>query len=218
MVIEYKQVDLLIAVHDVISNSADNDTVESDDDTDDDSDEEKERDEEDDKELQPHIDHINRVQDNFKALGLLCSPQKELEFEETESTDVIYKTIAKARFLSQRYNCFTSVLAEKDKDYHLDEYPQNHRFSIFVDRRNDKPTNGNKDEIIIFQHPADCNTLPPDHVPEIGFEFIRKCLIPRKDGHITADDDICGQLMTLTFQVEQKDEIRCYIVWNKQAS
>eukprot|EP01084_Bolivina_argentea_P051322 94408_1 len=32
--------------------------------------------------------------------------------------------------------------------------------------------------------------------------------------HITADTDVCGQLITFMFVVEQKDEIRCYIVWN----
>ena len=170
------------------------------------------------KELQPDIDHINHVQDNLKALGLLHWPQENWEIKDTKVSDIIAKTNAIVRVLTERYNDFTGVLDEKGKDYEYDKYPQNRRFSMFVDRRKDKPTNGNKDEITIFQPPDDCNKLPSDHVPEIGFEFIRKCLIPKQDGHITADDNICGQLITLTFQIEQKDEIRCYIVWNGQAS
>ena len=74
-----------------------------------------------------------------------------------------------------------------------------------------------------FEPPDYCNEMERKHVPEIGFELIRKCIIPRKDGkgdddNITASDGLCGQLMTFMFSVEALDEIKCYLVWNGQTS
>ena len=209
----------MIAVYGVISTVANNDSTNAEEPKEN-SMEHKENGNDDQKELQPDVDHINHVQDNLKALELLYCPQEQerLELKETEPTDINCKINAIAHDITQKYNDFTSILSGKDGNYDFDKYPRNRRFSVFVDRRKDKPINGNKDQITIFQPPDDCNKLPPDHVPEIGFELIQKCLIPRPDGHITAKDGICGQLLTFMFHIEQKDEIRCYIVWNGQAS
>ena len=132
MDVEYKQVDLLIAVHDVISNVSDDDTVESDDDTD----EEWEGESDDEKELEPHIDHINHVQDNLKALGLLHWLQELCEIKEAESSNIIGTIQAIEQFLTERYQDFTSILSEKDEDYDYDEYPQNRRFQcLWIEER-----------------------------------------------------------------------------------
>ena len=218
------QIDLLIAVHSVISTVNDNLPVSTDKD-DEDADDIKEE-----KELDPNKDHIGHIQEQLANVQLLYCPKKDWDIKETETKDDLKaKTNGIARVLSQRYNNFTEVLSKsQDKNYDFERYPQNRRFSIFVDRRDNKPTNKNKgnissnkelcrDQITFFQPPDDCNKMSKDHVPEIGFEFIRKCLIPKKDGGaITAGDGICGQLLTFMFNVEQKDEIRCYIVWNGQ--
>eukprot|EP01084_Bolivina_argentea_P273055 465040_1 len=71
-------------------------------------------------------------------------------------------------------------------------------------------------KLTIFQPPKNCNTIPKDHVPEYGFELISKCIFPKKSGHIKAKDTVGGQLMTFMFNVEQKDEVKCYLIWNGQ--
>ena len=69
-----------------------------------------------------------------------------------------------------------------------------------------------------FEPPDDCNEMASDHVPEIGFEFLKTCILPRKDKHVSADEGLCGQLLTFMFNVEAADEIKCYIIWNGQTS
>ena len=88
-----------------------------------------------------------------------------------------------------------------------------------MDRRKVKPTGGKRDEMTLFEPPNDCNDIPSDHVPEIGFEFLKTCILPRKyKPNVSATDGLCGQLMTFMSHVEATDEIRCYIVWNGQTS
>eukprot|EP01084_Bolivina_argentea_P104742 187537_1 len=115
------------------------------------------------------------------------------------------------------------------------KYPQSKRFCILIDRRNPKNVKNKKDEIIFFEPPANCDTLPNNHVAEWYFESTRQCLIPRKaytgdmnkenehnknaeitDRTITATDGICGQLMSFSFHVEEARKIKCYIIWNGQ--
>ena len=70
-----------------------------------------------------------------------------------------------------------------------------------------------------FEPPDDCNDMASDHVPEIGFEFLKTCILPRNaTPHVCATDGLCGQLMTFMFNVEAIDEIKCYIIWNGQTS
>ena len=69
-----------------------------------------------------------------------------------------------------------------------------------------------------FEPPEDCNEMKSNHVPDIGFEFLKTCISPRKGKHVGATDDLCGQLMTFMFNVEAEDEIKCYIIWNGQTS
>lgn len=167
----------MIAVHGVkttvTDNDEGNDSVEDDDYEDDDGDDAKE--------LDPTIDHIPNVQDNLKAMGLYYWPQEHYEFKETESQDIIAKTNGIARVISDRYKEFTGVLSKKDSEYDMDKYPQNKRFSIFIDRRKQKPSNvvqkkgDSKDQITMFQPPKECNTLPNDHVP--GNIAFAHCLI-----------------------------------------
>ena len=57
--------------------------------------------------------------------------------------------------------------------------------------------------------------------------MVRTCLIPsanyyRNRGNIgktkivTAKDNVCGQLLTFSFHVNDVNEIKCYIIWNGQ--
>ena len=90
--------------------------------------------------------------------------------------------------------------------HHTLSYPQYERFCVVIDRRNKKhdlltqhkskrnmdsflnfkqvkqknQANKGKDNMIYFQPPKDCSTLPQGpHPPEIYFERCRQCLIPR---------------------------------------
>eukprot|EP01084_Bolivina_argentea_P102236 183191_1 len=69
--------------------------------------------------------------------------------------------------------------------------------------------------------------MVPNHVAEWFMVAARQCLIPgivpkagkkqqTPDKVITATDNVCGQLMTFSFHVEARDEVRCYIIWNGQ--
>ena len=85
-----------------------------------------------------------------------------------------------------------------------------------MDRRKSKPTNGKRDEMTFFKPPDDCNEIPRDAVPEFGFQLLKSCVLPKVDKNISADEHLCGQLLTFSFQVDQADEIKCYIIWNGQ--
>ena len=53
-------------------------------------------------------------------------------------------------------------------------YPSNKRFVIFVDRRS-------KNDVITFlEPPYVSDTIPPNHVPEWGYEAVALCIVPRK--------------------------------------
>eukprot|EP01084_Bolivina_argentea_P084419 152672_1 len=154
---------------------------------------------------------------NTKSIGDVAKKLKEFpliytngDIEETKSVDEL------CGILSQRYDDFKVVLsAQKDKRFDSKTYPKNRRFSIFVDRRREN------DQIIYFQPPHNCNTMETDHIPEIGVEFVEQCVIPEKHSqntytynNITASDAVNGELITFMFNVEQKNEIRCYIIWS----
>merc|ERR1712045_544797 len=101
-----------------------------------------------------------------------------------------------------------SNINKKSKKFDPKTYPTRRRFSIFIDRRKVKPTKAERDEMTIFEPPNDSNEMINDHVAEIGFEFLRTCILPRKEKPIIATDGLCGQLMTFMFNVEAKDEVK----------
>merc|ERR1712154_250089 len=81
----------------------------------------------------------------------------------------------------------------------------------------DKDKKKDKDQLTYFEPPEGCNWMEAAAVPEIGVEFVRNCLIPRKDAkNITALDNCGGQLMTFMFNVEARDRVKCYLIWNGQ--
>ena len=61
------------------------------------------------------------------------------------------------------------------------KYQSHRRLNIIIDRRN---IDDEKDTVIVFEPPSDCNTIPKEHadIPEIFFDQSRTCLIP-KLGH-----------------------------------
>merc|ERR1712228_654239 len=193
------QVDLLIAVKKVIA--AFPEIIDEDDDDVDQSHDEKD-------DVDPNIDHIGSIHDGFDKMGICYAPPNDSSSsdEQGDRTDAIERSIG------EKLKDFRSVLKEKKSQYYdAKTYPHQRRFSLFVDRRT------KKDKMTMFEPPNDCNKFEKDHVPEIGFEFLRKCVIPQSDKHhITAIDRLCGQLMTFMFNVDAKDEMRCYIVWNGQ--
>eukprot|EP01084_Bolivina_argentea_P103002 184530_1 len=211
------QVDLMFAVNDVQNMVAIEKAKEkllSDQDEYDDDDEKGD-------ENKPIQKHIGDIRKKLKEYPLhYCISHNELKKEENEEKDKTIETIT--RLLTDTYKDFTTILDKKDKKYDFGKYPQRRRFSIFVDRRNRNDCddlNALEAQLTFFQPPDDCNAMETDHVPEIGFGLVRKCLIPKlkheKDS-ITALDNLSGRLITFVFCVEQMDEIRCYIIWNGQ--
>eukprot|EP01083_Nonionella_stella_P020917 58011_1 len=175
--------------------------------------------------LDPQANHIGAIRKNLSEYPAshFCLDMSRLNPEKTQKRHVV------ARLLVEGYRDFTTTLTELKAK--TESYPQNKRFCIMVDRAQNSKSNSDEqkgkdkdsvqDEITFFEPPAYCNTIENDHVPEIGFELIRKCIMPIKDAKgkdvsITANDRICGQLMTFMFNVEKRDEIKCYLVWNGQ--
>eukprot|EP01084_Bolivina_argentea_P293694 505163_1 len=122
--------------------------------------------------------------------------------------------------LSKLYTSVNNKNKNKDNDieykYDPNRYPQNTRFAIFIDRINNKNNENNKNKIILYLYPDDCNKIEEKekHVPEIGFQLLEQCIIPKQQ-RISSKTPVNGQLITFMFNIEQQDEIRCYIVWNQ---
>merc|ERR1712154_193330 len=198
------QLDLLLAVNEVIAQFSNHDAF------DDDDVDEKDEDQFD-QITDPQIDHIGNVEDEFNKISIHYSSQKLITTNDQNQN----RMEAITRCLGQKYNDFRSVLNEqKSKHFDPKTYPLRRRFSIFIDRRKQNQN----DQITMFEPPDSCNKMQNDYVPEIGFEFLRTCILPRskQKKHITATDGVCGQLITFMFNVEANDEIKCYIVWNGQ--
>eukprot|EP01084_Bolivina_argentea_P251388 421614_1 len=222
------QVDLYIAVREIISHVTDI----KDDNNDDEQDEKDELIQQ----LDPSKDWIGNVQQNLKDFP--CA-----HFERKDDADDERGTENIARMFGRKWADFRTALStfnethnykdddsddSKDGDkiprikFDAETYPRNRRFAIFVDRRESKDNEKevHKDKIIFFQPPKNCNKIYNDRVPEIGFDLLHKCIIPKgvekNPKNITCETDVCGQLISFMFNVEQKDEIRCYIVWNQQ--
>eukprot|EP01083_Nonionella_stella_P099541 279889_1 len=130
--------------------------------------------------------------------------------------------MAFAQFLMDCFNVFRDKL---DKGQHAKKsFPQHKRFGIFVDRRE----SGNKhqvNEVTLFQQLASCDTIPAGSLDEWYIQAVRDCIIPgideqkqsqRCNQRITAQENVNGQLLTFSFNVETEDQIKCYIIWNGQ--
>lgn len=65
-----------------------------------------------------------------------------------------------------------------------------------------------------------CDAIPTDFVSEWFMNAARLCLIPGQDDshNITSDKSVDGKVLTFQFNVEAKDEVKCYIIWNGQTS
>lgn len=141
-----------------------------------------------------------------------------------------------------------NLMSINDDDVEYQDYPQNHRFCSFVDRRKKTKSNGtvDEDEIIFFEPPANCKRIPSGHVPLWFFDSSKTSIIPnvgytqrwnakmngqgvdadyeddRKapvdERNITSSDACNGALLVLSFHVEAVNEIRCYLYLNGQVT
>ena len=123
------------------------------------------------------------------------------------------------------------------------------RFVAYVDRgvrftnknQQNKPETGydGEDEMLMFHPPKEVADIPPDAVPEWGFEALKTCVIPsttyeeeqteingmdQKENDnptVTAYGSIRehtnAQMIIFSFQVTQSDSIRCWMFVNGQA-
>eukprot|EP01083_Nonionella_stella_P093345 261587_1 len=230
------QVDLVIAVRGVASQVGDDNRESSDDEDDEDPSPFPAMD--------PRKDHVGYVQDEFKKMNppIYYAPHNEFAFAAADDDDEKKESAVQttqgrtiegiARVLGERFQEFRTVLngeapdgvdkkdykRNKSDKYEPQSYPSRRRFSFFVDRRKNKPTKGDagEDELTVFEPPDDCNTIPDNHVHEIGFALLSRCVLPRhadKQKHVTSKDAMCGQLLTFMFNVESSDEVKCYVIW-----
>eukprot|EP01084_Bolivina_argentea_P065926 120183_1 len=204
------QLDFTIAVRGVtlaMEDDVKNEQSDRDDDDDDDDDVDDDC-YDDEKQLDPSVDHIGNVAKLFKELPVLHI---------SRNTEQPIESVLTRKWFDVR-DAFSKYASDGRKDVVIDRreyfnaktFPQNKRFGIFSDRR-EKYFNDNHD-LTVFLYPNDSNTIPIDHVPEINFDLTRRCIIP----NITSLTNVCGQLITLSFIVEQLDGIRCYLYWNGQ--
>eukprot|EP01084_Bolivina_argentea_P263818 446674_1 len=206
------QLDLMIAVTGMAINlpEKNHELLDDTDDSDDDSDDEK---------LNPMDDHIGVITDEFGSSYR----------HENWSLRLLQRRLT-SKYYAFRTGLATYAAISKTSKYNAKTYPQNRRFSIFVDRRDiDDDDNMNdvddmddvdyvSDRIVYLDPPDNCNSFPHGHVPEIGFELIKKCLLKsgtsKERKNITSEDSLCGQLLTFMFVVDGIDDIKCYMVWN----
>merc|ERR1712228_714107 len=149
--------------------------------------------------------------------------------------------LRQARMFNDGFKKFKSQkIANQYKGKELKEYPRRHRFCSFLDQR--KPDDkDNKDELIFFEPPKNCNSFPEKDQPQpmFYFDMSRTCIVPHigyKNGSlkdepsvnqknqkkkllesaITSQSNCNGAMILLSFHVESSDEIRCYIYINGQ--
>lgn len=223
--IEYsnKQVDLCIAVKavkSVVSVYHTND--EDDEDSDEDEDEDEYETEQKIQVLDPNEDHIGDVADKLEKANHRVYIRKDVALEDKPDDDAKDNTkfIRFTRCMVDGYKEFRTALREK-KDHKFDDknYPKDRRFGLFVDRRECK--NKHKlNEMIFFEQMDKGGTIPKGFVSEWYINCQRECILPgigdKKDKSIGAVDNVCGQLITFSFNVEAANEIKCYIIWNGQ--
>ena len=124
-----------------------------------------------------------------------------------------------------------------------ESYPHRKRFVTMVDTRNMGSEQEQKisDTMYFYEPPSNCRNIPPkDVVPEWGLSASRTSLLPNIDydpdkaehtpvipdandkdakllkANIGTTSHCKGQLITWSFHVIQRDEIRCYCYWNGQ--
>ena len=152
----------------------------------------------------------------------------------------------RTRFYRTQFEKFKEDLTsinEADKEYR--DFPRNHRFCSFIDRRKGSASNGtgDEDEIIFFEPPANCKRIPSEHVPLWFFDSSATSIIPNvgysetmhssveqkqmdkvaqkvppNEENITSKSDCNGALLVLSFHVEAANEIRCYLYLNGQVT
>jgi len=129
-------------------------------------------------------------------------------------------------------------IKKKYKGQEYEQYPRLHRMCALVDRREQNQQKGSRqeDELIFFEPPNDCNSMPgANHVPLWYFDASKTCIIPNRgynqkakdtepadsnvkpdETNITSGFHCKGALLVLSFHVISVDEIRAYLYLNGQ--
>eukprot|EP01084_Bolivina_argentea_P111351 198703_1 len=128
-----------------------------------------------------------------------------------------------------------SVISKKYKGVEFLQYPRNKRFVSVIDRRKNEEEKMSGDELILFEPPDVCNTIPKSAVPEWYFDSSRTCVIPNigyengknkvdvivhqhkeklKQQTIVSNAACNGALMMLSCHAISSEEVRCYLHLN----
>ncbi len=179
-----------------------------------------------------HLNNIDRYKD---CIGDIISDLNDTKclYHKTNIKQQIDVDAGMEPILILRTKLFQNALREfsttlSKNGHNTMSYPQHERFCVVVDRRKRTETeyknefeHGNQsDDLLIFQPPNDCNSFPKgSYPPEIYFERSKQCLLPKvqKTQRITSRCAASGQLLTFSFHVRARDNIKCYLLWNGQS-
>eukprot|EP01084_Bolivina_argentea_P300952 519051_1 len=143
-----------------------------------------------------YIDRVKDIKDKLKHNKIPYLSNSEIEAEplgnasiSTLSVDQSHMSNAGAASrIKHQFNQFKQFkMNHKYRGDELYQYPRNKRIVVVVDRREPLDDNAKKyiaeqDEIIIFEPPEDCSTIPHNknikHVPEWFMESSQTCTIP----------------------------------------
>ena len=192
----------------------------------DDQDDEDSDDEDDEEEKQQVFDYICDIKERLKKERLLFTDTAIDNV--SDSTSFLFK---------QHFDEFRNMILKKYSEK-CNGYPQNKRFICAIDRR--KPNEDRTyctecDELIFFEPPDCCNTIPNNHAAQWYFDSSLACIIP----NIGFNNDPYGEpvlpfgeqygsyryiyngpitsevfepnLMTFSFHVESCNEIKAYL-------
>eukprot|EP01083_Nonionella_stella_P040158 109150_1 len=189
------QIDMMIIPHQVVEVNSDNDEDDEDDEFDDDEfdDDSDDSDEEDSDEKKSTSD-ASQIGDIKSTL---------------DENKILY-----AHTVGNRPRAFAHLFADlKQKCGKQQELPHAQRLCVVVDRRKGSSANS------LFMYKPDLlGDLPSDHQAEWFFESSLGCVIPGKyqSDRITAKTAANGYVFCLSFHVEQRDRIKCYLYTRSQ--
>lgn len=172
------------------------------------------------------VDFIGNIEEKLTANKLKYVKQ---EIPQVKQKEYDYMQVRHYRDALKKFK-------EKYRDDLLRSYPHQNRFIVMVDTREEAC----RDIMYLYEPPSNCRDIPIDAVPEYGLSASRTCLLPNigykafdaehaklngdqndknkkvQNANVSIASHCKGQLLTLSFQVIQKNEIRIYLYWSGQ--
>eukprot|EP01084_Bolivina_argentea_P172458 298733_1 len=167
----------------------------------------------------PRIPSFKDIEQRLQKEKLIYEVSK---FMDDDATNPGKYTIISRKF----HELFQKLVSKLPKTE--SRYPQKRRFCLLVDRRR-KVNKHNTDEIVILQPPNNCNSYPyGKYTPLWNFDSSQTCIIPQVGYNnnaknidastLTSKNHCNGSLVIISYHVEAKDQIKCYLYLNSSMS